>query len=250
MINLIEMQGIRKAFCSGLVETHALREFNLSVVEGEFIAVTGPSGAGKSTFLNIAGLLEPYDKGQYLFDGEDVAVLSDRARAKLRNEKIGFIFQNYQLLPELNIYENIEVPLLYRGVSRKARRSLIEEALERVSLDARKEQFPAQLSGGQQQRVAIARALAGKPKLILADEPTGNLDSVMARQVMRLFEDVHAEGGTIIMTTHDADLAKRAQRKIQVIDGQIADFRPFYQSNTASVPEDVIRKDESTHGAS
>ncbi|MBE0363509.1 putative ABC transport system ATP-binding protein [Pseudoalteromonas ulvae UL12] len=221
---MLEMNNISKIYQSELVQTHALREFNLNVKEGEFIAVTGPSGSGKTTFLNIAGMLEPYSSGQYLLDGIDVGTLSDNALAELRNEKIGFIFQGFNLIPDLNLYENIEVPLRYRGIKAAERKRRIEECLEQVGLAARAKHLPQQLSGGQQQRVAIARALAGKPRFLLADEPTGNLDSLMARQVMELLEQINRDGATIIMVTHDPDLARRAPRNIQVVDGQLADF--------------------------
>lgn len=221
---MLEMNNISKVYQSDMVQTHALREFNLSVNEGEFIAVTGPSGSGKTTFLNIAGMLEPYTGGQYLLDGTDVGKLNDNALAELRNQKIGFIFQGFNLIPDLNLYENIEVPLRYRGIKSNERKSRIEECLEQVGLAARAKHLPQQLSGGQQQRVAIARALAGKPRFLLADEPTGNLDSLMARQVMELLEQINRDGATIIMVTHDPDLARRAPRNIQVVDGQLADF--------------------------
>ncbi|OUL58379.1 ABC transporter ATP-binding protein [Pseudoalteromonas ulvae] len=221
---MLEMNNISKIYQSELVQTHALREFNLNVKEGEFIAVTGPSGSGKTTFLNIAGMLEPYSSGQYLLDGIDVGTLSDNALAELRNEKIGFIFQGFNLIPDLNLYENIEVPLRYRGIKAAERKRRIEECLEQVGLAARAKHLPQQLSGGQQQRVAIARALAGKPRFLLADEPTGNLDSLMARQVMELLEQINRDGATIVMVTHDPDLARRAPRNIQVVDGQLADF--------------------------
>lgn len=221
---MLEMNNISKVYQSDMVQTHALREFNLSVNEGEFIAVTGPSGSGKTTFLNIAGMLEPYTGGQYLLDGTDVGKLNDNALAELRNQKIGFIFQGFNLIPDLNLYENIEVPLRYRGIKSSERKRRIEECLEQVGLAARAKHLPQQLSGGQQQRVAIARALAGKPRFLLADEPTGNLDSLMARQVMELLEQINRDGATIIMVTHDPDLARRAPRNIQVVDGQLADF--------------------------
>lgn len=221
---MLEMNNISKIYQSELVQTHALREFNLNVKEGEFIAVTGPSGSGKTTFLNIAGMLEPYSSGQYLLDGIDVGTLNDNALAELRNEKIGFIFQGFNLIPDLNLYENIEVPLRYRGIKSAERKRRIEECLEQVGLAARAKHLPQQLSGGQQQRVAIARALAGKPRFLLADEPTGNLDSLMARQVMELLEKINRDGATIVMVTHDPDLARRAPRNIQVVDGQLADF--------------------------
>jgi putative ABC transport system ATP-binding protein len=232
--NMLNMTGISKVYQTEMIQTHALRDFNLQVNEGEFIAVTGPSGSGKTTFLNIAGVLEPFTQGKYILDGVDVGKLNDNQRADLRNQKIGFIFQGFNLIPDLNLYENVEVPLRYRGVKAPERKRRIEESLEQVGLASRAKHLPQQLSGGQQQRVAIARALAGKPRFLLADEPTGNLDSLMARQVMTLLEQINQGGATIVMVTHDPELARRAPRNIQVVDGQIADFS-LYQGNPAAV---------------
>ncbi|MEQ9565227.1 MAG: ABC transporter ATP-binding protein, partial [Pseudomonadales bacterium] len=221
------MKSVKKVYRSSLVETHALRDFNLSVDQGEFVAVTGPSGSGKTTFLNIAGLLETFEGGQYLLDGSDVSKLSDKERSRIRNEKIGFIFQGFNLISDLNLFDNVDVPLRYRGMKASERRDRIMSALERVGLAARAKHYPAQLSGGQQQRVAIARALAGEPRFLLADEPTGNLDTLMARQVMEILEEINGEGMTIVMVTHDPDLARRAERNIQIVDGQVTDFRLY-----------------------
>lgn len=223
---MLTMQNLSKSYRTELVETRALRDFDLHVMEGEFIAVTGPSGSGKTTFLNIAGLLETFDGGKYLLDGIDVTDLSDRERSRLRNEKIGFIFQSFNLIADLNIFDNIDVPLRYRGFSNAERKRRIEQALEKVGLQARYKHMPSQLSGGQQQRVAIARALAGEPRFLLADEPTGNLDTQMAEQVMQLLEQLHGEGTTIVMVTHDPGLALRVQRNIHVLDGRVAE-RPL-----------------------
>ena len=217
-----------------MVETHALRDFDMEVQEGEFIAVTGPSGSGKTTFLTIAGLLESFNAGSYILDGQDVSKLNDNQRSVIRNEKIGFIFQGFNLIPDLNLFDNVDVPLRYRGLKAADRRTRIETALEQVGLLSRAKHFPDQLSGGQQQRVAIARALAGKPKFLLADEPTGNLDSLMARQVMDMLEDINAKGMTIIMVTHDPDLARRAHRNIQIVDGQVTDFAVYEPLENAS----------------
>ncbi len=222
---MLIMNNIKKVFRTDLVETHALRDFSLEVNEGEFVAVTGPSGSGKTTFLNVTGMLETFDGGCYTLDGKDVSQLNDNQRSKLRNEKIGFIFQSFNLIPDLNLFDNVDVPLRYRGFSAKERKSRIENALERVGLSARMKHLPSQLSGGQQQRVAIARALAGEPRFLLADEPTGNLDSLMARQVMQLLEEINQQGTTIIMVTHDAELARRAQRNIHIVDGQVSDYQ-------------------------
>ncbi len=221
---MLDMQNITKVFRTKLVETHALRDLNLTVDEGEFVAVTGPSGSGKTTFLNIAGLLEEYDTGRYLLDGQDITHLNDRERSRLRSEKIGFIFQGFNLIPDLNVFDNVDVPLRYRKLSAAERKERIEEALQTVGLSARARHLPAELSGGQQQRVAIARALAGRPRFVLADEPTGNLDSLMARQVMELLEQINADGVTVIMVTHDHELAHRAHRNIHLLDGQVSDL--------------------------
>lgn len=224
---MLKMIDVTKVYSAGLIETHALRELALTVDAGEFVAVTGPSGSGKTTFLNIAGLLESPSHGQYLLDDTDVSGLNDKQRSKIRNEKIGFIFQGFNLIPDLNISDNVDVPLRYRRLPAADRKARIDEALELVGLSSRKAHLPSQLSGGQQQRVAIARALAGRPKLILADEPTGNLDSLMARQVMELLEDINRKGTTIIMVTHDPELARRAGRNVHLLDGQVSDFQPL-----------------------
>ncbi|KZN47872.1 ABC transporter ATP-binding protein [Pseudoalteromonas luteoviolacea] len=221
---MLKMKNISKIYRTDLVETHALSGVNLTIEEGEFIAVTGPSGSGKTTFLNITGLLETFEEGQYMLDGEDVSRLSDKHLSRLRNEKIGFIFQGFNLISDLNLYDNIEVPLIFRGLSQQARKQRIEESLELVGLGSRAQHYPAQLSGGQQQRVAIARALAGKPRFLLADEPTGNLDTLMARQVMELLQEINRQGTTLIMVTHDNELAQRAHRNIQILDGQLSDI--------------------------
>ncbi len=226
---MLEMQDISRVYRTDLVETHALRGLNLSVDAGEFVAVTGPSGSGKTTFLNIAGLLESATEGRYVLDGVDVSTLNDNQRSRIRNEKIGFIFQSFNLIPDLNIFDNVDVPLRYRGFGGGERRDRIEKALEQVGLAARMKHLPSQLSGGQQQRAAIARALAGDPAFLLADEPTGNLDSLMARQVMDLLEEINANGTTIVMVTHDPELARRAHRNVQLLDGQLASPDLFVQ---------------------
>ncbi len=221
---MLQMEKLQKVYRTEMVETYALRDFNLTVNEGEFVAVTGPSGSGKTTFLTIAGLLEAFSAGSYRLDGIDVSRMGDAERSRIRNQKIGFIFQAFNLIPDLNVLDNIEVPLRYRGMGGAERRRRAQEALARVGLSARAKHYPAELSGGQQQRVAIARALAGEPRLLLADEPTGNLDSAMARSVMELLEELHRDGATIVMVTHDPQLAARAQRNVHVIDGQVVDL--------------------------
>jgi putative ABC transport system ATP-binding protein len=224
---MLKMQYVGKVYRTDLIETHALRDFSLEVAAGEFVAVTGPSGSGKTTFLNVAGLLETFDTGQYLLDGSDVSRLSDDARSRLRNEKIGFIFQSFNLIPDLDIYDNVDVPLRYRRLKAADRHERISSALELVGLASRIKHMPSQLSGGQQQRVAIARAIAGDPSFLLADEPTGNLDSLMARQVMDLLEQINEMGTTIVLVTHDPELARRAHRNVHVVDGQISDLKVY-----------------------
>jgi putative ABC transport system ATP-binding protein len=220
---MLKMTDVKKIFRTDLVETHALIDFNLHVKEGDFVAVTGPSGSGKTTFLNIAGLLETFDGGKFELDGQDVSHLNDKQRSRLRNEKIGFIFQSFNLIPDLNLFDNVDVPLRYRGFNSAERKKRIEHSLDMVGLAQRMQHLPSQLSGGQQQRVAIARALAGEPRFLLADEPTGNLDSQMASSVMDLLREINAKGTTIIMVTHDANLAKQAKRNIFVRDGKVSE---------------------------
>jgi putative ABC transport system ATP-binding protein len=227
---MLLMQNLSKVYRTEMVETYALRHFNMQVHAGEFVAVTGPSGSGKTTFLTIAGLLEGFSGGSYSLDGTDVSSMNDQQRSRLRNQKIGFIFQAFNLIPDLHVIDNVEVPLRYRGLAGGERKKRAADALARVGLSARARHYPAELSGGQQQRVAIARALAGEPKLLLADEPTGNLDSQMARSVMELLEELHAGGATIVMVTHDPQLAARAQRNVHVIDGQVVDTAAGLQS--------------------
>jgi len=222
---MLRMQDLTKVYRTHMIETHALRGFDIEVREGEIVTVTGPSGSGKTTFLNIAGLLEDFDGGEYHLDGVSVKGLNDNQRSRLRNEKLGFIFQGFNLIPDLNLFDNVDVPLRYRGFSAAQRRERIETALKEVGLASRMRHYPAELSGGQQQRVAIARALAGSPRLLLADEPTGNLDTQMARSVMELLEQINAGGTTIIMVTHDPELALRAQRNVHIIDGFASDLR-------------------------
>ena len=221
---MIKMQNIQKIYRTEHVETHALSGFSLNIETGEFVSLMGPSGSGKTTLLNVTGLLDAFDGGTYMLDGENVSSLSDRQMSKIRNEKIGFIFQSFNLIPDLNVFDNVDVPLRYRGLPTKARRERIEEALEIVGLTSRVNHYPSQLSGGQQQRVAVARAVVGTPKLILADEPTGNLDSAMANEIMDLLEKINALGTTVVIVTHDSELAVRAPRQIYLLDGRMIDL--------------------------
>ena len=218
---MIKIENIKKVFRTEDVETWALREVSLEVKAGEFVAIMGPSGCGKSTLLNILGLLSSPTEGTYMLDGKDVSTLSESDRIKLRKGALGFVFQSFNLIDELNVSENIELPLLYMGVSAKERKEAVKAVIDRVAMGHRAKHFPAQLSGGQQQRVAIARAVISNPKLILADEPTGNLDSKNGREVMELLKELHQEGTTIVMVTHSQRDASYADRIINLFDGQI-----------------------------
>jgi putative ABC transport system ATP-binding protein len=225
---MIHIENLSKVYRTSVVETHALRAVSLQINASEFVAITGPSGSGKTTLLNIIGLLEEASSGSFSFDGVQVLQLNDDRRSSLRNQKLGFVFQAFNLIGDLNVFDNVDVPLRYRGMPAAERKTRIESALERVGLAARQKHFPGELSGGQQQRVAIARALAGEPKLLLADEPTGNLDSAMARATMGLLEEINQSGTTIVMVTHDPELARRAKRNIHIVDGQIVDMKNQY----------------------
>jgi putative ABC transport system ATP-binding protein len=221
---MLQMEKIRKVYRTDLVETHALENFSLNVDGGEFVAVTGPSGSGKTTFLNVAGLLDVFDGGSYRLAGKDVSRLSDRDMSRIRNQSIGFIFQSFNLIPDLDVFDNVDVPLRYRGIAAAERKRRIENAVEMVGLSSRMHHLPSQLSGGQQQRVAIARVLAAQPELILADEPTGNLDSLMAREIMDLLDEINRRGATIVMVTHSPECAARASREIHLLDGKVVDI--------------------------
>ncbi len=221
---MLEMRSVAKVFRTEQVETHALRSLDLHVREGEFVAVTGPSGSGKTTFLNIAGLLETFTSGTYMLDGQDVSKLGDDARSRLRNQKIGFIFQGFNLISDLNLFDNVDVPLRYRGMPASERKQRIERALGQVGLGSRMKHYPSELSGGPQQRAAQARPQAGSPPRRRADEPTRPQDSPMARGVMELLEEINAAGTTIVMVTHDPELAARAQRNVHIVDGQATDL--------------------------
>src|ERR1051326_2466504 len=206
--SLIELKQIRKIFLTDEIETHALEQVNLSIARGEFVAVAGPSGCGKSTLLSILGLLEAPSEGEYTLNGQDVAHLDASERARIRNREVGFIFQSFNLIGDLTVSENIELPLTYRGMLASERKQRVAEALEKVGMSNRRNHYPSQLSGGQQQRVAVARALAGKPAILLADEPTGNLDSKNGEAVMQLLSELHRGGATVCMVTHDIRFAR------------------------------------------
>jgi putative ABC transport system ATP-binding protein len=218
---LIELKGVKKVFFADEIETHALSNIHLQIERGEYVAISGPSGCGKSTLLSILGLLDTATEGQHLLKGEPVENLTASQRARVRNREIGFIFQAFNLIGDLNVYENVELPLTYRGMGSKERKQRVEQALERVSMAHRMKHYPAQLSGGQQQRVAVARALVGDPSILLADEPTGNLDSKNGEAVMDLLRELHRNGSTICMVTHDARYERYADRTIHLFDGQV-----------------------------
>jgi putative ABC transport system ATP-binding protein len=218
---LIRLDGVSKIFYTDEVETHALAGVHLEIGRGDYIAIAGPSGCGKTTLLSLLGLLDSPTEGRYSLEGEDVSNLSAAERARVRNRQIGFIFQAFNLIGDLTVYENVELPLTYRGMSSGERKERVQAALERVGMAHRTKHYPAQLSGGQQQRVAVARAIVGKPAILLADEPTGNLDSKNGEAVMDLLKELHDDGATICMVTHDPRYARHAQRSIHLFDGQI-----------------------------
>jgi putative ABC transport system ATP-binding protein len=221
--SLIVLEGIKKVFYTDEVETHALSDIHLEIRKGEYVAIAGPSGCGKTTLLSILGLLDSPTEGGYTLDGQPVSKLSASDRARVRNRQIGFIFQAFNLIGDLTVYENVELPLTYRGMAGDDRRKRVQAALERVGMSHRMKHFPAQLSGGQQQRVAVARAVAGDPAILLADEPTGNLDSTNGEAVMELLRELHQGGATICMVTHDARYASHAERTIHLFDGRVVE---------------------------
>ncbi len=218
---MIELRDIRKIYQLGEEEVHALDGVSLTIQDREFVAIIGASGSGKSTLMNIIGCLDTADEGTYKIDGQEVSDLSEKQQSILRNRKIGFIFQQFNLLPKLTAYENVELPLIYQGVPGSERRTRVLEALEKVSLGNRVHHRPNQLSGGQQQRVAVARALVTRPSLILADEPTGNLDSRSTDDIMQLLKELHAQGNTLVLITHDNEIAAAAPRRVRLLDGRI-----------------------------
>ncbi|MEG1631441.1 MAG: ABC transporter ATP-binding protein [Hydrogenoanaerobacterium sp.] len=221
MGKLVDIRDIYKIYIPGENEVHALDGVSLSIEHGEFIAIVGHSGSGKSTLMNVLGCLDVPSEGSYFLDGEDVSKLSDDELSDIRNKEIGFVFQGFNLIPSLDAVENVELPLIYRGLAKDERRKLAVEALERVGLGERLSHRPMQMSGGQQQRVAIARAIAAKPPIILADEPTGNLDTKSGKDVMRILNELWCEGRTIILITHDNEIAHTARRIVKILDGKI-----------------------------
>ena len=221
--SLIHLDGVTKVFFTDEVETHALAGIHLEIKSGEYIAIAGPSGCGKSTLLSILGLLDSPTEGRYVLNGKEVADLPLSERARVRNREIGFIFQSFNLIGDLNVYENVELPLTYRGMKAAERKERVMGALEKVGMAHRAKHLPSQLSGGQQQRVAVARAVAGSPSILLADEPTGNLDSKNGEAVMELLRELHREGATICMVTHDPRYARHADRSIHLFDGRVVE---------------------------
>ncbi len=220
---LIHLDGVKKVFVTDEVETHALAGIHIDIRRGEYVSISGPSGCGKSTLLAILGLLDSPSSGTYILNGKPVQSLKLAERARIRNREIGFIFQAFNLIGDLNVYENVELPLTYRGMGSAERKKKVHEALERVGMSHRIKHYPSQLSGGQQQRVAVARALAGDPAILLADEPTGNLDSQNGEQVMDLLRELHRGGATICMVTHDPRYARYADRSIHLFDGRVVE---------------------------
>ena len=220
---MIELKHVSKTYEIGENTVHALQDASLTIREGEFVSIIGPSGSGKSTMMNIIGCLDTADEGEYMLDGIAIEKYSEEELAKIRNRKIGFIFQNFNLLPRMTAQENIELPLIYQRIPEKERKQRVKEALQKVELEERMEHCPMELSGGQQQRVAIARALVTKPSLFLADEPTGNLDSKTGQEIMKLFHELHRAGNTIVLITHDSKVADEAERKIYIKDGRVSE---------------------------
>jgi putative ABC transport system ATP-binding protein len=230
--SLIHLDGVTKVFLTDEVETHALSGIHLEIRNGEYVSIAGPSGCGKTTLLSILGLLDTPSDGKYVLNHKEVSDLSFSERARIRNQEIGFIFQAFNLIGDLTVYENVELPLTYRGMPSKERKERVQEALERVGMSHRMKHYPSQLSGGQQQRVAVARAVVGKPSILLADEPTGNLDSRNSESVMELLEELHKEGATICMVTHDPRFARYADRSIHLFDGRVVEEEQGMQRQT------------------
>ena len=236
---LIQMKGIKKVFFTDEVETHALTNVHLTIQKGDYVSISGPSGCGKTTLLSILGLLDTPTDGDYVLNDQAVDGLRFAERARIRNREIGFIFQAFNLIGDLTVYENVELPLTYRGMSSSESKVRVMEALERVAMSHRTKHYPSQLSGGQQQRVAVARAVVGAPSILLADEPTGNLDSKNSEAVMELLDDLHAQGATICMVTHDPRWARHANRNIELFDGRIVSEEVLAGPKDESIPDAV-----------
>ncbi len=242
---LIKLENVNKIFYTEEVETHALSKINITLNKGEYVSISGPSGCGKSTLLSLLGLLDSPTEGSYMLGSNDVSNISKGDRARIRNQEIGFIFQSFNLISDLDVEENVELPLTYRNdLNKEQRKKMVNAALEKVDMAHRAKHFPSQLSGGQQQRVAVARAIAGNPSILLADEPTGNLDSKNAEAVMELLDKLHAEGATICMVTHDPRSASRAERIIDVLDGSVVSDKLLSDKKSASIVADVVAEVE------
>ncbi len=222
---MIELRDVSKIYQIGDERVHALDHANLHVYPKEFVSIIGPSGSGKSTLMNIIGCLDVADAGEYLLDGMPIEAYSENELAEVRNRKIGFVFQSFNLIPKLSAEENVELPLIYQKVKRAERQQRVKEALEKVGLSKRAKHLPTELSGGQQQRVAVARALVTRPSLILADEPTGNLDSRTSREILQMFQELHEQGNTIVLITHDNDIARQAKRVVHILDGRLTEVK-------------------------
>jgi len=231
---MIHLEKLKKVYRTDDIETTALNDITFDIRSGEFVAVMGPSGCGKSTLLNVLGMLDNADGGSYMFNGQEIANLNERQRSNIRKSHIGFVFQNFNLIDELSVFENVELPLIYNKISRKERHDRVEEIIQRIGVGHRAKHFPQQLSGGQQQRVAVARALVNKPELILADEPTGNLDTANGNEVMELLCELNETGTTIVMVTHSSHDAGYSRRRINLLDGQILSIQD-------SSPETVVK---------
>jgi putative ABC transport system ATP-binding protein len=244
MGQLIHLEGLTKVFYTDEIETHALEGVHLDIAEGEYVSIAGPSGCGKSTLLSILGLLDAPTAGEYTLNGTPVAQLSKFDRSRIRNQEVGFIFQSFNLIGDLTVEENVELPLNYRRTRAAERRELVQQALERVGMAHRIKHYPGQLSGGQQQRVAVARAIVGNPSIVLADEPTGNLDSRNGEVVMSLLRELHRDGATVCMVTHDPRYAKHADRRIHLFDGRIVEEErmPAGAVDAARIPEHELRE--------